>query len=89
MRVSATGERPVLLAVDGNSLLHRAYHGGGGSAEPVENGWGSAVQGLVSYVARVAARLRPHAVVVGFDCPSPEASVRRAEYPAYKGQRPP
>jgi DNA polymerase-1 len=77
----------VLLVLDGNSLTHRAYH-----AAPIGrlvNDTGRAVwalHGLIGYVARAAARLRPDALVVGFDCP--EASIRKVEYPGYKAQRP-
>lgn len=82
-RVSA----PLLLALDGNSLLHRAYHAGGldgladADGRPV---W--ALRGLVGYIARAAAHLRPDAVLVGFDCPV--SSARKADYPKYKAHRP-
>jgi DNA polymerase-1 len=45
-----------------------------------------ALKGLVGYIARAAARLRPDAVIVGFDCP--EESVRKRSYPGYKAHRP-
>nr|BFE72962.1 hypothetical protein GCM10020092_062630 [Actinoplanes digitatis] len=45
-----------------------------------------ALRGLIGYIARAAAHLRPAAVVVGFDCP--EDSARRTDFPAYKAQRP-
>src|SRR3954470_15638639 len=45
-----------------------------------------ALRGLVGYLARAAAHLRPDAVVVGFDCP--QDSARRVEYPPYKAHRP-
>ncbi|MFI7587600.1 5'-3' exonuclease H3TH domain-containing protein [Spongisporangium articulatum] len=81
--------------MDGNSLLHRAYHAMH-SAEPEPGGlhgqrdatgrpvW--ALRGLVGFLARAAARLTPDAVVIGFDCP--ETSRRRESYPAYKAHRP-
>jgi DNA polymerase-1 len=78
---------PLLLVLDGNSLLHRAYHAGWAdglldrAGRPV---W--ALRGLVGYIARAAAHLRPEAVVVGFDCP--DDSARKSEYPGYKAQRP-
>ncbi|MFI5960260.1 5'-3' exonuclease H3TH domain-containing protein [Cryptosporangium sp. NPDC051539] len=78
---------PVLLVLDGNSLLHRAYHAAAtgklldSDDRPV---W--ALKGLVGYVARAAAKLRPDAVVVGFDCG--EHSERQADYPQYKAHRP-
>jgi DNA polymerase-1 len=77
---------PLLLAVDGDSLLHRAHHAmaagddrdGGG--RPV---W--ALRGLVTFIAAACGRLRPDALVVGFDCRV--HSVRKADYPGYKAQR--
>jgi 5'-3' exonuclease len=79
---------PLLLVLDGNSLLHRAYHAAAGeglvdaAGRPV---W--ALRGLVGYLARAAAHLRPDGLVVGFDCP--DDSARRADYPGYKAHRPP
>jgi DNA polymerase-1 len=78
---------PLLLALDGNSLLHRAYHAGSGdgwvdpAGKPI---W--ALRGLVGYIARAAAHLRPDAVLIGFDCP--DESARKLDYPAYKAHRP-
>ena len=78
---------PLLLVLDGNSLLHRAYHAAAmeglldQAGRPV---W--ALRGLVGYLARAAAHLRPDAVLVGFDCP--DDSARRVDYPAYKAHRP-
>ena len=77
---------PLLLVLDGNSLLHRAYHSAAtgrlldNDGRPV---W--ALKGLVGYLAGAAARLRPDAVLVGFDCP--ERYARQVDYPAYKAQR--
>ncbi|WP_127507250.1 5'-3' exonuclease [Actinoplanes solisilvae] len=78
---------PLLLVLDGNSLLHRAYHAGAGDGWADDDGnpiW--ALRGLVGYLARAAAHLRPDAVVVGFDCP--DESARRSDYPPYKAHRP-
>jgi len=78
---------PLLLVLDGNSLLHRAYHAAAmeglldRAGRPV---W--ALRGLVGYLARAAAHLRPDAVLVGFDCP--QESARRTDFPGYKAQRP-
>jgi DNA polymerase-1 len=78
---------PLLLALDGNSLVHRAYHAGESdglldrAGRPV---W--ALKGLVTYIARAAAHLRPAAVLVGFDCPVDSA--RKIDYPGYKAHRP-
>jgi DNA polymerase-1 len=77
----------LLLVLDGNSLTHRAYHAApiGRLVDSAERPvW--ALHGLIGYVARAAARLRPDAVLVGFDCP--DESVRKLEYPGYKSHRP-
>jgi len=78
---------PLLLALDGNSLLHRAYHAA--SADGLLDRAGRpiwALKGLIGYIARAAAHLRPDAVLVGFDCP--ERSARKDDYPGYKAHRP-
>ncbi|MDP9793384.1 DNA polymerase-1 [Catenuloplanes nepalensis] len=74
---------PLLLVLDGNSLIHRTYHAGAGDPGDLE-AW--ALRGFARYAARAVSRLRPDAIVVGFDCP--ESSSRRLDYPAYKAQRP-
>jgi 5'-3' exonuclease len=84
----ASGERRrVVLAVDGNSLVHRAYHAAAASAsvttaqgEPL---W--AVRGLIGQIVAGVERVGADAVIVGFD--DPDASVRRAQWPQYKDQR--
>ena len=43
-------------------------------------------KGLIGYAARAAARLRPDAMLIGFDCP--DHSVRKDDYPGYKAHRP-
>ncbi|HEV3504314.1 MAG TPA: hypothetical protein VG637_03415, partial [Actinomycetes bacterium] len=54
---------PVLLAVDGNGLAHRAYHAVGGAERPP----GEARQRVLAMLARIGAATRPSACVVGFD----------------------
>jgi 5'-3' exonuclease len=77
---------PLLLVLDGNSLLHRAYHAApigrllNADERPV---W--ALHGLIGYIAKAAARLRPDGLLVGFDCP--DDSARKADYPGYKAHR--
>jgi 5'-3' exonuclease len=78
---------PLLLVVDGNSLLHRAYHAAATGRLLDDRGrpvW--AIKGLVDFVAHAAARLRPDAVLVGFDCP--DSSARKATDDRYKAHRP-
>lgn len=80
-------DAPLLLAVDGNSLLHRAHHAHAAGQHRDAAGrpvW--ALRGVVSLIASAAARLTPDALVVGFDCS--RSSVRRNEHAAYKAHRP-
>ena len=74
----------VILAVDGNSLVHRSYHAAANSAaslaEPI---W--AVRGLVTQIVAAVERVDADVVVVGFD--DPDASIRRVRWPQYKEQR--
>lgn len=74
---------PMLLAVDGNGLAHRAFHAVGGEEAPP----GAALGRVVAMLARIAAELRPTACVIGFD--DPERSLRRERCPHYKSARPP
>jgi 5'-3' exonuclease len=74
---------PVLLAVDGNGLAHRAFHAVGGAEGPP----GEARQRVLAMLARIGAATRPSACVVGFD--DPIRSLRRDRHPGYKSARPP
>jgi len=77
-----------LLAVDGNSLLHRSFHASARTGFCTRDGrprW--AVRGLLSQLVSVVDRVCADAVVVGFD--DPVHSVRRQRWPSYKGQRTP
>jgi 5'-3' exonuclease len=76
-------QAPLLLAVDGNGLAHRAYHGVGGAGAPPA----AAAERVLTMLARVADQTRPTACVIGFD--DPVASLRRQLHPAYKSARPP
>jgi 5'-3' exonuclease len=76
----------VVLAVDGNSIVHRCYHSQGRTGFRTADGrpmW--AVRGLLSQLVAAADRIAPDAIVVGFD--DPDASVRRERWPQYKAQR--
>ncbi|MFL6162494.1 MAG: 5'-3' exonuclease H3TH domain-containing protein [Jatrophihabitantaceae bacterium] len=80
------GQRPVLLAIDGNSLVHRSYHSQASTGlrsaagEPL---W--AVRGLLTQLVAAVERIAPIAVLVGFD--DPERSLRRERWPSYKASR--
>jgi 5'-3' exonuclease len=79
-------DAPLLLALDGNSLVHRSYHALASTGMRTRNGapvW--AVRGLLSQLVAAADRIRPSTIVVGFD--DPEVSVRRTTWPGYKAHR--
>ena len=71
-------QRPTLLAVDGDSLAHRAFHAYGSDAR----------YGVLALLAGIADQVPFSAVVVGFDAPR-ATSWRRRRWPGYKAQRPP
>jgi DNA polymerase-1 len=73
-------EAPVVLAVDGNSLVHRSFHAMANTDQPL---W--AVRGLLSQLVAAVDRVRPVAVVVGFD--DARRSLRRERWPTYKANR--
>ena len=81
-----SGSERVVLVVDGNSLVHRAFHSQArtgfrsGAGRPR---W--AVRGLLSQLVAAVDRVDPAAVVVGFD--DPGASRRRERWPSYKAHR--
>ena len=79
---------PTLLAIDGNSVLHRCYHASARSGFRTADGCaGWAVRGFLSMFAAAVDRACADAVVVGFD--DPEVSVRRDRWPVYKAHRQP
>lgn len=83
---AATG--PTLLAVDGNSLAHRAFHAYGQAG--ITDGSGGDRGGVYGFLALLAALgdiTAADAVVVGFDCR--DSSARRDHWSGYKAQRPP
>ena len=77
---------PVILAIDGNSLVHRSYHAQARTGMHSADGrpaW--AVRGLLMQLVAAVERLRPAAVVVGFD--DAGCSLRRDTWPTYKATR--
>ena len=77
---------PVVLAIDGNSLVHRSYHAQARTGMHRADGrpaW--AVRGLLMQLVAAVDRIRPTTVVIGFD--DPDSSLRRDTWPTYKATR--
>lgn len=75
-----------LLAVDGNSLFHRAFHAYGKAGLTNQAGEGIwALHGFCMLLAGIVERVNPDAMVVGFDTLG--GSERRSWYPEYKATR--
>jgi len=75
-----------LVLIDGNAILHRAYHALPSSlttkaGEPI-----NAVYGFVSMLLRVITDLKPTHVAVAFDTAKP--TFRHVEYVGYQANRP-
>lgn len=78
--------REKLVLVDGNSLMHRAFH-----ALPLldagDGVYTNAVFGFLSMLLKVIKEEAPHCLAVAFDLHGP--TFRHEEYPEYKAGRPP
>ena len=75
-----------LVLIDGNAILHRAYH----ALPPLTTKRGepiNAVYGLVSMLLRVITDLKPTHIALCFD--EKEPTFRHKEFAAYQAQRPP
>jgi DNA polymerase I len=77
----------VVAVIDGNSLVHRAFHALPTSMTAPDGRPTNAVFGFVSMLAKMVADLRPYAVVVAFDKGKPAFRTEILE--RYKVQRPP
>ncbi len=77
-------ERPLILLLDGNALVHRAYHAipplTGPSGEPT-----NATFGFTSTLLKVLADCKPQYATVAFDV---GRTFRHEQYPEYKATRP-
>ncbi|MBU0922441.1 DNA polymerase I, partial [Patescibacteria group bacterium] len=74
-----------LILIDGNAILHRAYH----ALPPLTTKRGepiNAVYGFISMLLRVIQDLEPTHIVVAFDRKEP--TFRHKEYEHYQAQRP-
>jgi 5'-3' exonuclease len=79
-------QAPVVLAIDGNSLVHRSFHAQAATGLRSSDGrplW--AIRGLLTQLVAAVERIDPAVVVVGFD--DPDRSSRRDRWPQYKAGR--
>ncbi|MBO3087854.1 5'-3' exonuclease [Cellulomonas dongxiuzhuiae] len=75
-----------LLAVDGNSLLHRSFHALAGSQLRTRDGQATwAVKGALSQILGAVDRVAADAVVIGFD--DAAGNERKVAHPHYKAHR--
>lgn len=75
-----------LLAVDGNSLIHRSFHALFGSQLRTRDGRATwAIKGALSQILNAVDRTSADAVIVGFD--DHTSSVRKDAHPHYKAHR--
>ena len=85
MDLSATPCRSKLVLIDGNAIMHRAFHALPSlttkSGEPI-----NAVYGLVSMLLRVISDLNPTHIAVCFDVRAP--TFRHKAFKEYQSQRP-
>lgn len=75
-----------LVLIDGNAILHRAYH----ALPPLTTKKGepiNAVYGLISMLLRIIQDLKPSQIAVAFDRKEP--TFRHKEFASYQAQRPP
>ncbi|UZJ24440.1 hypothetical protein RHODO2019_15035 [Rhodococcus antarcticus] len=84
-------DRPVLLAVDGNSLLHRSYHAFLGSGTRTAAGAATwAIRGFFSQLGLLVDRVAADGLVVGFDdAGNNRRKVTHPEYKATRGEKDP
>lgn len=80
-------DRRTLAVIDGNSLIHRAYHALPPTMTAPDGRPTNAVFGFTSMLLKMVADLRPDGVVVAFDHGKP--TFRTTALAAYKIQRPP
>ena len=77
--------RKMLLLIDGNAIIHRAYH----ALPPLSANDGSpinAVYGFISMLLGVIQTLKPTHIIVAWDTPKP--TFRHSQYSNYQAQRP-
>ncbi len=79
-------QKKIMLLVDANSLLHRAYHAYPLNLTAPDGSIVNATYGFTSMLLDVLAKIGPKYVVVAFDTKAP--TFRHKEYTGYKANRP-
>ncbi|MBI4199755.1 MAG: DNA polymerase I [Chloroflexi bacterium] len=82
-------DRPLLMLMDGNAMVHRAYHAIHAQNPMIARGTGeetSGVYGFTTAFLKAIAEWHPTHCAVAFDLPGP--TFRHQQYEAYKAQRP-
>lgn len=82
-----SGEKKSIAVIDGNSLIHRAYHAIPPNMMSPQGIHTNAVYGFLSMFIRMISDFHPWGVIVCFDKGKPK--VRMEMYPKYKAGRPP
>ncbi|TFH33835.1 MAG: DNA polymerase I, partial [Dehalococcoidia bacterium] len=80
-------QRRVLLLVDGNALVHRAFHALPPLTTTRTGEMVNAVYGFANTLFKVVGTLKPSHWAIAFDYPGP--TFRHVLYEQYKAQRPP
>ena len=84
--MSTSKTPPVLLAVDGDSLAHRAYHGMPKTIRGAGGRPAGALTGFGNFLLALWERVQPDSVVVGWDTLG-AATYRNTELPSYQSGR--
>ncbi len=83
----AEGPRRTIAVIDGNSLMHRAFHAIPPTMSAPDGRPTNAIFGFVSMFVKLVESFRPDGVICAFDKGKPR--VRMEMLPQYKAQRPP
>lgn len=75
-----------LILIDGNAIMHRAYHALPHSLTTTKGEPINAVYGFVSMLIRIIQDLKPTHIAVAFD--TPVETLRKAQYVGYQANRP-
>ena len=84
---TSTRERRVIAVIDGNSLMHRAFHAVPPTMNAPDGRPTNAVFGFLNMFLKMVDEFTPDGVVCAFDKGRPK--VRMEMLPQYKAQRPP